>query len=138
MLKSNNSGKFRRGPSIGDTMLASGSADRAESTLPAASGRDRYENATARSTGGTRGAAAEGHTGGRRGTLAEGLEEVDGGEEDDVEDEEETEEETEEKQQGQRGDSDDSSEETGLLFDTEQLQVQGRRDRRLLYASVFM
>ncbi|CBJ26518.1 conserved unknown protein [Ectocarpus siliculosus] len=123
VLKSNNSGKFRRGTSIGDTMPASGSADRAESTLPAASGRDRYENEAVRSAGGTRGAAAEGHTEGRRGTLAEGLEEVDGGEDDDVEDEEETEEEeTEEEQQGQRGDSEDSSEETGLLFDTEQLQ----------------
>ncbi|CAB1109286.1 unnamed protein product [Ectocarpus sp. CCAP 1310/34] len=123
VLKSNNSGKFRRGTSIGDTILASGRADRAESTLPAASGRDRYENAASRSAGGTRGAAAERHTGGRRGTLAEGLEEVDDGEEDDVEDEEETEEdETEEEQQGQRGDSKDSSQETGLLFDTEQLQ----------------
>ncbi|CAN0496022.1 unnamed protein product, partial [Ectocarpus sp. 12 AP-2014] len=123
VLKSNNSGEFRRGTSIGDTMLASGSADRAESTLPAASGRDRYENEAARSARGTRGAAAEGHTGGRRGTLAEGLEEVDGGEEDDVEDEEETEEEEmEEEQQGQRGDFEDSSEDTGLLFDSEQLQ----------------
>ncbi|CAM9278482.1 unnamed protein product [Ectocarpus sp. 8 AP-2014] len=104
-------------------MLAGGSADRPESTLPAASGRDRYKNAAARSAGGTRGAAAEGHTGGRRGTLAEGLEEVDGGGEDDVEDEEKTEEEeTEEEQQGQRGDSEGSSEETGLLFDPEQLQ----------------
>ncbi|CAM9418751.1 unnamed protein product [Ectocarpus sp. 4 AP-2014] len=121
VLKSNNSGKFRRGTSIGDAMLASGSADRAETTLPAASGR--YENAGARSAGGTRGAAAEGHTGGRRGTLAEGREEVDRGEEDDVEDEEETgDEETEEEQQGQRGDSEDSNEETGLLFDAEKLQ----------------
>ncbi|CAM9922769.1 unnamed protein product, partial [Ectocarpus sp. 13 AM-2016] len=123
VLKSNNSGEFRRGTSIGDTMLASGSADRAESTLPAASGRDRYEKEAARSARGTRGAAAAEHVGGRRGTLAEGLEEVDGGEEDDVEDEEETEEEeTEEEQQGQRGDFEDSREDTGLLFDAEQLQ----------------
>ncbi|CAM9131602.1 unnamed protein product [Ectocarpus fasciculatus] len=121
--KSHNSGKFRRGTSIGDTMLAGGSAGRAESTLHADSGRDRYESAAPQSAGGTRGAAAERHAGGRPVTLAERLEEVDGGEEDEVEDEEETEEEeTEEEQQGQGATSEESSEETGLLFDAAQLQ----------------